>query len=298
MTNVFWWIDSLGREWNLNEGPVTIQAGAEGFEDPETEQFVRASPLLDGQVYEGWRGVARELFIPVQIQPGDVPGGFANADFEVVRQEFLRGLRPGSYGTFRVDSSIPGIGSRYIRVRYLPNPTSLDIDPHVLGWQKRGLAFVADNTWWTGVLIQQQFQTAETPLPFYAVTTDRVLNIMSANTIDNHSLYNPGEFRAWPIFRLDGDVTSFKISQFPGGVEITGAINVPLGEHLIIDTTPTVQTAMLSNGGGLFYTDVTDQLDNALFFSIPAGNSQPIYIEINGGGSAIASLTPQYMRAF
>lgn len=273
--------------WDLTHD-LGLMPGAEGFEDFGTDEYTSSGPVLDGQRFNGWRALPREVFLPLMIPEYQM-------DAPVNLSWVQSYMRPGRMFTLRASSSF---GVRTLRIRYVPTPVALDFSPELFD-NVRGLRFVADDPWWVGPRVEHQFQTPEDALPFFAVGAgDRVFNLGSANTVDNITLSNPGEQDAWPVYRIDGPSTGFTISQSAFGAELTSAVEVPSGEYLILDTRPTAQTMRLSHDGGAYTTDETRQLANALFFRIPAGSSQPIYVTLNGAGSLLVSFDPVYQRAY
>lgn len=290
MTTQYRLLDANGREWNLNDGDVTIQAGAEGFDDLETDSFTRQGPFLDGQVFTGWKARPRRVFLPVMIS-GDADS------FPSVRRDFLDGLRPGAACVLRVTTEDAEV--RELTARYVPEPFQWSIDPTVMKYERRGVSLIADDPFWRGPTQSRTFQTAEDQLPFYATDSDRVFNLLSSSTTGSTNLENPGEVIAWPTIRIDGPATAFSISKLSGigtnsSPNLAGEIEIAEGQWLFIDQRPTVQTAFLYPDT----VDVTSELDRALFFPIAPDASTDIDVELTGAGSLTVSFEPGYFRAF
>lgn len=270
--------------------------GIEGLGNPSIDRYGDESPLLDGRVDTGWRARPRQVFWPIVID--------ADPSIAVWQQQqalWWKTMRPNFTGTWRVTA--PDATYRELLLRYENDGGSVyNVDPSQSGLEVHGITLVADDPWWRGPVVSRTFQTAEDDLPFYAVTTDRVFNLMSANTVANASWSNPGDVAAWPVYRFDGPITSFEIRQTPPtpfvGADITAVYTVPAGDWLILNTDPRVQTMThYFSGGGS--ADVTNELDNAAFFGVgAAAGSQTFYVTLNGAGSLTASFVPRYFRAF
>lgn len=269
--------------------------GIEGMGNPPISRFGDESPQLDGRVDTGWRARPRQVFWPIVID--------SNPDIVPWQQQqalWWKTMRPNLIGTWRVTA--PDATYRDLLVRYESDGGAVyPVDPSMSGLEVHGITLVADDPWWRGPVVSRVFQTAETPLDFYAITNDRVFNLMSSNTVSDAFIANPGDVTAWPVFRFDGPITSFEIRQTPPnpfvGSDITSDYDIPAGDWLILDTDPRVQTMTryFSGGGSL---DVTDQISNAAFFGIAAGTPRTIYVTLNGSGSLTASIVPRYFRAF
>lgn len=256
--------------------------GLEGLGQPDWDDFTREGALLDGQVLAGFRARAREVFWPLVIDGrGDT--------WDAVQKAFWRTLWPGRYGTWRVTKEDGSWRELTVRIRsdgsprYRSDPTIDDLDVH-------GVTLVADDPFWRGPTVSRTFQTAEDPLPFYAVTTDRVFNLMSSSTVDSAQIDNLGDVDAWPVVRIDGPASSFSIFGSVGG-----SIAVGEGEWLLIDMHPTRQSVRLYHSE-FDWENVTRQLTDRRFQRISAGGAHIFDITLNGSGSMTVSIEPGYLR--
>lgn len=268
-------------------GISLLNENVEGMGMPRTKTFTQETALLDGQSTTGWKAEPREVFWPIMIHSDPTYGWDAN------QSNFWATMRPNSPGLWRVTKD----GSyRELQCRFADDGGgAYATDPSREGAEVHGITLIADDPWWKGPTVSKTFQTAEDPLPFFAVTTDRVFNLMSSSTVDNVTLANPGDVAAWPVFRLDGPVTGFRISGFPVGAGVVSTtINLTLGEWLIIDTNPTAQTAIKYPS----MQNVTSELQDASWSSVPAGSTSSFYVTVSGTGSLTVSFRPNYFRAF
>lgn len=266
-----------------------LNDGVEGMGNPPYQAFTRQTALLDGQTNSGWKAEPREVFWPILID-GDPD------TWDDLQTEFWAGMRPNLYGTWTV---YKGTGSRYLRCRYVTDGgASYSTDPSRTGAEVHGITLIADkDPWWHTEDVSATFQTAEDPVDFFNGGTAPDFYIMSGNTVASASLENPGDVPAWPTYRIDGPATSFSISTNGSIPDVAGVITVLDGEWLVIDTNPTVQTALLYTTPTNF-TDVTNQLSDYTPRQVGVGLSTEFDITLFGEGSLTISLTPSYFRAF
>lgn len=287
------WIPQVGvtTEFTRDDAIFRLLTGSiEGLGDPKTDDFVQEQALIDGQLFSGYRAKARDCFWPVMV---DATLG----DWESQQALFWQSLVPGAYGVWRVTA--PSGNYRDLTCRYVPSDYTPIVDPSKQAIEVIGINLVADDPWWRGPVVEKEFQTGETPLPFFA-TSGGVLNLMSANTVDSATITNPGEIPAWSTFTIVGPSTAFDIRFFSateGAARISGTVDVPDGWRLVINTDPTAQSVRLYDSDGN-WTNVFSQLDNIGFTPIAAGNDVPLYITLNGAGSMLVSFSPGYRRAY
>lgn len=77
-----------------------------------------------------------------------------------------------------------------------------------------------------------------------------------------------------------------------GDSTVVAPINAAAGQVLVIDTDPSVQAAFLDG------VDVTEQLTQAEFGTIPPGTAVPLTLSMTGTGFITATYTPKYFRAW
>lgn len=288
------WIPDAGGIFDMTDysgfGVQLVEGAVEGLGNPKTDSFTHEPALLDGQTFDGWRALPRDVFWPVLINSDE-------AGWDVLQQAWWATLRPGQYGLWRVTKDDDTY--RDLRCRFVNEEDgAYATDPSIDGLEVHGIALVADVPWWVGPAVAVTFQEPSDALPFFEPGPTHVFNLMSANTVDDATITNPGQLPAWPIIRIDGPSTGFAISDYVVTYmpAISGTIDVPDGEYLLINTDPRVQTAQLSQDGQTWMLDVTEQLDNVGFFRIPPGTST-LYATINGAGSMTVTITPRFYRA-
>lgn len=275
--------DPSGDVWFRSESVV-------GMGMPEFFEFTRDAALQDGQTFNGWKLRPRDVLWPVVIDPGPY--------WMAVQRAFWSHMRPWVAGVWRVTESSTG-EYRDLTVRFVGDGgSSYSRDPSIDEVELHALSFVADDPWWHGPVVSKTMQTPETPQPFFEPGPTHVLNIMSANTVASASLENPGDVAAWPTIRIDGPSTGFSFTDTDLDLTlVAGSVTVDSGEWLIIDLTPTEQTALLFTAPGVF-TDVTDQLTQFNPRPVQAGTTTDYDVELNGAGSMTVSFEPRHFRAF
>jgi hypothetical protein len=119
--------------------------------------------------------------------------------------------------------------------------------------------------------------------------------ISASNTTGTATLSNPGDEPAWPVYRIEGGATSYAVTV--GDATVSGAISVPVGASLRIDSA--AQVALLRDTYGLV-TNVTPLLSSIDFRPIPPGAAVPVNIALTGalGATLAVEFSPLYRRAW
>lgn len=266
--------------------------GVEGLGTGAAEAQTHRGALQDGQLFTGWTAPPREVFWPVVIDGSD--GSWWN-----LQREFWESLPFGQHGTWRVTA--PDGSIRELRCRFVGDGGHVvATDPSIAKVETVGVELIADDPWWKGPALETIFQTREAALPFFATTSDRVLNIASANTIDSAEVTNPGELPAWPVIRVDGPASRFELRfLYPDLTDpsLGGDFEVPAGGYLIVDTSPTEKRALLYDADGN-RRNVTRRLSAMDFRPINPRDTTPVFVTLNGTGSLSFTITPRYRRGY
>jgi hypothetical protein len=267
-------------------GAVQLNArGVVGLGSMDSDSYVRQTPALSGQRFTGFRELARDVFWPLTING-------SNNSWSVLQGQFWATMRPGKYGVWRVTA--PDGSYRELTCRYVPAPSTFTQDPAFLGIEFTSADLVADDPWWKGPQFLAQFQPVEDVRPFFAVTSDRVFNLMSSSTVASAAVSNSGDVEAWPKYTITGPVSEFSAT-ISGGI-VSSVTNVVDGAVLVIDTDPTVQRAVLTVAG--VDSTVTRDLVGVDWRPVPAGGSVSLDVTLQGTGSLVVSFLPRFYRAW
>jgi hypothetical protein len=270
---------------NTDAGVWLTDGGVEGLGVAKTKAFVRQTPALAGQRFTGFSAEPRDVFWPIAID-SSVDGWKAN------QARLWGSLVPGEYGVWTV--TLDGV-SRTLECRFSGDGgVPYTGDPSVKGLESAGISLVADDPWWKGPQFLAQFQPVEDVRPFFAVTSDRVFNLMSSSTVASATVANSGDVEAWPKYTITGPVSEFSAT-ISGGI-VSSVTNVVDGAVLVIDTDPTVQRAVLTVAG--VASTVTRDLVGVDWRPVPAGGEVSLDVTLQGTGSLVVSFLPRFYRAW
>ena len=289
------WNGTDGSIWDLFGGPVrTSIAGIRGLSMPEVEYAVQQHALLHGQQTTSFKVKPRTAFLPLRFSDRD--------EYSVTRtqRDFWRSIRPGKTGTLVVSDGMGGVRSLTLKFGD-DGMIAYKIDPNIIT-EAFGLTMIADDPWWKGpARTTQWLALGNGPHNFQGlVAGDPPLYIESSYTTGNTEVIrNDGDEDAWPIWRitssLEGEpVTAYRLNI--GGSIVSGDTHIPHGHTLTVDTDPRVQTATLS--GPVANGDRTDEILDANFRRVPAGEATTATVVLTGSGSVELDTTELFYRAF
>ena len=285
------WTGPNGSDFDLTNSPhghiLLSDKGIEGMGSPAAESFTRQSAALAGQRFSGYRVTSRDVFWPIVINGSD-------GLWFTKQRAFWDSLPFGEFGVWRVTA--PDSSYRELTCRFADDGAGVyNIDPSDQGVEEFGVSLVADDPYWRGPLVSKSFQTAEETRPFFESEPTHVFNIMSANTVADSSMANPGEIDAWPVWKVQGPATAFSLGA--GGPVISADMVIRADQYLQISTDPSVQVARLFTGSSSVLVPFS-AFTSIQFARVPRGDSVPIAVILNGSGSVEASFHPGYRRAF
>ena len=168
--------------------------------------------------------------------------------------------------------------------------TAWEWDPVKAGVSVHEFYLAAEDPYWQGAPLVRSWGSGE-PVDFFGTTGGPPFFISRSSTIDTASVRNPGDVRAWPRWRIDGPTTSVELGVGSSVVEVPFA--VADGAYLTVDTSPTAQTAILSDG-----TDKTGDLGAVEFAPIEPGAEVPLSLVMSGTGTVTATITPRFYTAW
>jgi hypothetical protein len=291
------WTGWDGSEWVLTDhaSGVFLMPGVRGLGDGPHDQFKDTAPGLAGSLFAGWRAVERPAFWPVAIFEDSSSEAWILRD-----RAFRRTLRPGTTGVWTVVSK-PGT-TRRLTCRYVSGLDAAGIDPVQAGWITYGVNLVADvDPFWRGEPVERKWGSTA-PVDFFDPDGDPMFNISDGRTVDAAEMTNPGDVDAWPVWVVNGPVTSVDLEV--GGSVIEAHFTVADGERLVIDTNPTEQIAYLGDVdpddpfGVLSPVDVTEDLGSVDFAPMPADATTALSLDMTGTGSVAVRIVPGYWAAW
>jgi hypothetical protein len=249
---------------------------------PEADRFESVSPALAGSRFRGARVTAREVFWPLHVLAADGEAWLA------LDSAFWATMRPDLPGSWAV--TVGGV-TRNLVCRWVSGGDDYIMDPVLAGWASYGVYLVADDDpYWTGAPIVRSWSPG-TAVDFVDAGGSPPFHISPGNLLAQATMDNPGNVEAFPVWRIDGPTTTVEVGVDGRVVEVPFA--VADGDSVIVDTRPTAQTAVMSDG-----TDVTADLGEVDFAPIQPGAVVPLSLSMTGTGTVTATLTPRYMKAF
>lgn len=278
------WIGWDDTVWDLTSGisGLALMPGLRGIHMPPTKHYKDNYPTLHGARWRGYNIEQREVFWPIQIFNDYGSQEWLNHD-----KKFWRTMSPHKTGVWEVIQ--PNGTVRSLRLRYRDDGQySFDLDPAIVGWNNYGLMFDAEQPFWTEPEVTRSFRSTS-PAQFFS-PGGAVVNITAGSTISSATLFNPGDEKTYPVWELEGPITSATIS-LDGNV-ISVPFAVPTGQKLTIDTNP--ETLMATMNG----VDMTPQLGTAQFFPLPVGDVSSLALTVVGSGNISVRFTPLYYRAW
>lgn len=287
------WIGWDGSIWGLNAFGSGVQlesAGVEGLSMPSYTQWVQSSPSIAGQIFRGAIEDPRKVFWPLFLYSDVNTQAWIDLD-----RAFWASMHAEKYGQWKITQ--PSGESRTLACRFVDDGShAYELDPFKVGWTLYGMTLMADKPFWTGPPVTAAWK-ASVALGMFA--GPGVINIASGSTFANANLSNPGDVDAWPVWTIIGDSTTASVGV--GTSQIQVPFTISDGKAVVIDTDPTVQTALYGDwvdGALVSPVDRTPDLGDANFSMIPAGADRPLNISLTGGGQIQVSLTPRFRKAW
>lgn len=296
------WTGHDGTVWDLtdpNGGVCLLRDGVEGLHHPKFTQWVRKGPAVPGQVFRGAIAEERNVVLPLVVFEDSGSKAWIEHD-----RKFWKSMHPRRLGTLTVSPGGTG-AKRSIKLRYVPEDYSYEVDPALSRWAAYVALLVADQPFWTGTTVRAAWGTGGAQ-EFYEEDGPQLVNIMTGHTMANAAVTNDGDEDAWPVWTVIGPSTAAHAGVGADVVEVPFV--VPDGKAVVVDTDPRMRTALecdytpaTGNTPPLFTNPVdrTADLTGAVNWArIPAGQTSPVNISITGGGAMMVELTPLYWRAW
>ena len=291
MSTLLEYLDPTGAVWNLRTGPVRMAPGAQGLGLVPLLAFTTPRGLRGGQRVTGFAAQSNELKLPMKF---GYPGWSAQA-WEAIDAAWWPAIRPHLFGTLRVTATDGSQRSVVVRTTS-DGPLAWDQDPADVQMTDFDWGLIADDPYWIGPAVSTPYGVPAAGQPFYGAGGYGPPFYLSAgNSNGSQVLTNPGDVPAWPVWTLNGPITSFTITNADGST-ISGTPNLAAGEQLVIDTTEDAKSATRIAADGVTTSDYTPSLTTWQWRPIPAGSSSAISVALSGTGGATAVIRPKYLR--
>lgn len=284
------WTDRLGRETEL-----PVMAGAEGLGLPPTRIDVREAFREAGERRLQQEHAAREIFLPVGVQPVDCPPRQALRG--ILRDLACRVDTTLATGVLRVE--LDGVPAREIEASLVEGMTLTVASTRT---QTVGLTFRAHEPYWRSVEdVVLPFATGEgvpffadpdpadpmigNPMPPFRLST---VAITASQTVEV-----PCDAPVWPRWELTGpaaDVTLLNATT-DEAILLPGLVLVA-GETLHIDTRPGAKTVVDGMGANRYPSLAPE---STLFALQPGANALLLFVD---GATAATTLTLRYRQRF
>lgn len=290
-----WWVDWTGTRWNLSDeehGLVTMR-GVRGLGKPAWEHHEDDYAAIAGSFWRDARALPREHFWPLYVYHD---GG--TSDFTQRDRALSKGMHVKHEGTIYVQH--PDGMLRSIKARYVKGlDEAYELDPGYFGWTKYGVYLRSSQPFWEGSPIVRSWGVA-TPIPFFGagdvIAAGPPFGIAEATADGTVLIDNPGDVEVYPTWTLTGPLVAtggWSARVGTPGHTIEVPFTIPADSVLVIDTTPSRQSALLDG------EDVMADLATFDFDFIEAGEQVPLEVTASalGDGNVKVSLTPLYERA-
>jgi hypothetical protein len=273
-----------GTVWDLNSGPVQLNAGARLFNMGAVTHWSRRSPAIDGARRTGMRTDEKELLLPISTTGTDWN------DWRATDTAFFRSIAPENEALLTVIA--PDAVTKSMRVRLSTDGDDPDdFDPLLLSRKSYpNLEMTAFNPFWEGDPVEVSFQVND-PVPWLEPPGPPIyLNPPGLN--DNATISNPGDVIAWPDFIIAGQNTGFTVGVGDGVVSSSAVFGT--GSVITVMSHPTKRMVVDEDGNR-----INALMDKRSFAAIPPGAEVPMRLAVTGYGpdtEVTVRLVPLYRR--
>ena len=286
------WTGFDGSVWSLSDpggGVVLTRGGIRGLSMPPVVRFTPASsPALHGTRNRGFRVDERDVFWPLYVW-----STVGSADWVAKDRAFWATMRPDQTGVWSITA--PDGSARSLTCRFKEDGNNaFDMLPGRVGWAVYGVSLVAESPFWMGAPTVRSWRSDPVLFPPYPVPgagSQYVLYLSSGRTLANATARNSGDVEAWPVWTIAGPFTSAAVGV--AGQQVVVPFTLAAGQSVTLNSDPSAFTATREDG-----TDVTGQLGQTQWSSVPPGSDVPLSLSLTGTGSVTMTLTPKYLRAW
>lgn len=293
------WHGVDGTTWDLGDvtSGVLLGRGVKGLYLPPIDRQVQTYAGLPGARFKSSRTAQRDVEWPITIFSDT-----SSENFLDIQSRFFQSLSPDVPGTWEV---IDPLGrSRTLQLRlsgdgeYAP-----DLDPFITGASGMLLEFVADQPYWQGAEVSQQWAAPVQYLFFGGGDPSNPTDVANqagppfvpsqSTSLTDATITNPGNVPAWLTETVVGPCDSITVTVNGGQIGF-GAI--ASGSTLVINTAPSGPNARTAFLDGV---EVSGQVIPWDPRPLPPGVAVPVEIVVTGAPQAVSvSFVPQYYRAF
>lgn len=286
------WYGVDGSEWDLSDwtsGVALLVEGFEGLHWPSFAADILQADGVDGQIVTGVKALPRTVSARIGVM-ADTANQWAELD-----QRWWKSWHPRKRGRLVVSSQR---GSRSIELRLNPGDGfSYPKDPNTRGLAIYQLEAVADQPLWAGDPIVRTWQAVDV-LPFLDPEGSPPFHITPRNLVDTAELTNPGDVDVWPVWQVtaQGGVVELTITCAGGTI---GLPTVASGDTVVIDTDRInggADRGVLVDGELTEVLQIDADINPRQYRRVPAGQTVPIGLTLDGPGRVTASLTPLHWR--
>ncbi|HEX9088401.1 MAG TPA: hypothetical protein VF867_12845 [Arthrobacter sp.] len=277
------WTGYDGRIWDLTSGRngVCMLPGVRGLTMPPVTHHKSRTASVPGARWRGSSTEEREVFWPIQIY-----SDIGSVDWVAQDKAFWATMQPQRTGVWTVIQ--PSGATRDLTLRFRDDgQATFNNDPVLAGWMNYGITLDAEQPYWEGTPILATWR-AGAPTQFFGGAN--IVTIASGQEATSAKIDNPGDVPTYPIWTLTGPLSAATLGI--AGRTISIGFDIPSGSTLVVDTSPSVLTAMM---GG---TDRIASLGTSDFAPVPAGMGIPITLAVVGSGTVKMEITPLYYRAW
>jgi hypothetical protein len=290
-----WWVDWTGTRWGLSDEQqgLVMMRGIRGLGKVAWEHHEDDYAAIAGSYWRDARAQRREHFWPLYVYHDG-----STAEFVARDRALSKGFSSRHEGTIYVQHENGDL--RSIKARYEKGlDESLDLDPGFFGWVRYGVYLRSSQPFWEGTPIVRSWGIAE-PVPFFGagdpIEAGPPFGIAEATAAGSVYIDNPGDVEIYPTWTLTGPITAsggWSARVGTPGHYIEVPFTIASGEELVIDTTPSRQSALLDG------VDVMADLATFDFDAIEPGANVELYVVSSalGDGLVQVAATPLYERA-
>jgi len=286
------WTGFDGSVWSLSDpsgGVVLTRGGTRGLSMPPVVRFTPASsPALHGTRNRGFKVDERDVFWPLYIW-----STVGSAAWVAKDRAFWATMRPDQTGVWSITA--PDGSVRSLTCRFKDDSShAFDMLPGRTGWAVYGANLIAEAPFWMGAPVVRSWSVVTVPFPPYpavGANSPYVLYFSSGRTFATATARNDGDVEAWPVWTIAGPFTNAAVGV--GGQQVIIPFTLTAGQTVTLNADPSQFTAVREDG-----TDVTGQLGQTQWSSVPPGSQVPLSINLTGAGSVTLTLTPRFLRAW
>jgi len=269
--------------WDLTTGRngVCMLPGVRGLTMPAFSHHKSATASVPGARWRGYSTPEREVFWPVQLYHN-----VSSEEWVARDKAFWATLQPHRTGTWTVVQ--PNGNERRLYLRFRDDGSqAFNTDPVMAGWANYGITLDAEQPYWEGGTWTKTWKAASAT-PFFG--TSNIVTVSSGMESTKAKVTNAGDVEVYPVWTLQGPLSAATLNI--AGREINIGFNIPSGQTLTVDTSPSRLTAIM-NG-----VDKIKGLASSDFAPIPVGTDMPVTLTLTGAGTVTLTFKRLYYRAW